>query len=91
MTDNELQVAIDKTAILARESAAGSVREMSYKHLQELMNVQAVRAGLATQTAEAATKKEFSVESWNKGFDAGYDKAREEFFKFKVIGEPDND
>ena len=36
-------------------------------------------------------KNTFSVESWNKGFDAGYDKAREEFFKFKVTEEPDND
>lgn len=43
------------------------------------------------QQQEEDPKNKFSVESWNKGFDAGYDKAREEFFKFKATEEPNND
>lgn len=47
MTDADLQLAIDKTAVLAMSSPGGStLRELAQRHVQELFRVQAVRAGL---------------------------------------------
>jgi hypothetical protein len=59
MTDEQLQIAIDKTAVNAGASSGETLRNIYRKHLEELLKVQAVRAGLASYpTVKLCSKEE---------------------------------